>query len=810
VTKLTRIIKDHEESGAMSSLVSVQTALDDQTFLTKGGDLVTVMRVHGVDHECLDADQLDLITRRFESALRVLDDTIRLYQYLVKRDSPPIPSSTYDNVIVRKAAESRSRYFDEKADKLFTLNIYFALVYESPGRGARRFTLFNALQHPALLGEIFSTAKTIAALDAETNRAKEILDHKVMSFIAQLSDTVQIEVLDKQAAFGFFRELLNYSPWKAESVRMKYDAFVDFQACDSSLECYRDHLRLDDHYVKTLTLKNPPGHTSAHLFEGLQRLHCSYIAVSEWKREFDAKVRGLIRSKRRHLHNSKASLMNYLPSNAPTSPKDMLIDDSAVAHVGDLGHCLEELDVDGRSFGRFSLTLVLYDQDLARLKRSVSECFKIFGGQDAQLTEETYNLLNSWLAVLPGNSAYNLRQLWLLDTNCADMSFLFAPNPGETENKHLGAEYLATLETNYGTPYYFNLHYQDIAHSLVLGGSGSGKSFTLNFLLTNLQKYAPFTFVFDIGGSYQSLTKLFQGGYLRVGTEDRSFTINPFVLPPTPDNLQFLFSFVKVLIESNGDLLTAQDERDLYEQIQNLYAVEPSQRRLLTLSNMLSRRLRSPLQKWVQGGQYGWLFDNAEDNLTFARFQTFDFEGMDQVAGLLEPLLFYILHRASAVIDDEAHLRTLKVFVLDEAWRFLRHPTIRLYMVGALKTWRKKNAAMILATQSTEDLLQSEMLSVAVESCVTKLFLASPDIDAKVYREIFHLNETEARWITRLLPKQQILVKRPDQAKVVNLNVDPMGYWLYTSNPYDRERRREAFEKYGFEQGLEILTRSAS
>ena len=34
------------------------------------------------------------------------------------------------------------------------------------------------------------------------------------------------------------------------------------------------------------------------------------------------------------------------------------------------------------------------------------------------------------------------------------------------------------------------------------------------------------------------------------------------------------------------------------------------------------------------------------------------------------------------------------------------------------------------------------------------------------------------------------------------------GYWLYTSNPYDNERRREAFERHGFEQGLEILARS--
>jgi len=36
---------------------------------------------------------------------------------------------------------------------------------------------------------------------------------------------------------------------------------------------------------------------------------------------------------------------------------------------------------------------------------------------------------------------------------------------------------------------------------MILGRSGSGKSFLLNFLITNLQKYDPYTFIFDVGGS---------------------------------------------------------------------------------------------------------------------------------------------------------------------------------------------------------------------------------------------------------------------------------------------------------------------
>ena len=74
-----------------------------------------------------------------------------------------------------------------------------------------------------------------------------------------------------------------------------------------------------------------------------------------------------------------------------------------------------------------------------------------------------------------------------------------------------------------------------MTHPLILGMTGSGKSYFCNFLLQNAQKYQPLTFIFDVGGSY-----------LNVGHESRDFTINPFSLPSTKENRQFLFSFFRV------------------------------------------------------------------------------------------------------------------------------------------------------------------------------------------------------------------------------------------------------------------------
>jgi type IV secretion system protein VirB4 len=191
--------------------------------------------------------------------------------------------------------------------------------------------------------------------------------------------------------------------------------------------------------------------------------------------------------------------------------------------------------------------------------------------------------------------------------------------------------------------------------------------------------------------------------------------------------------------------------------------------------------LAQQLQPWVQGGQYAGVFDHVEDTLTWASFQYVDFEGLEGVPLILEPLLFYLLHRATATVMDTTLADTLKVFVLDEAWRFLRDPTSRAYVTEALKTWRKKNACVLLATQSSEDLERSELLRVAIESCPTKCFLANPSIDRAVYRSLFHLNETEAEAIATLVPRQQLLLKQPGVAKVLNVHVDAKSAALFSA-----------------------------
>jgi type IV secretion system protein VirB4 len=183
---------------------------------------------------------------------------------------------------------------------------------------------------------------------------------------------------------------------------------------------------------------------------------------------------------------SKTGFVSQMGNDATkTNPRDVLVDESKQADIENLGDCLRALG-DGQSLGDFSLTIVLHGRSRTELDQLVAEFTAVFTNADGNLFAETYNQLNAYFATVPGNYAFNLRQLYLLNTNYADLSFLFTILPGEKTNAYLGTEYLAVLETDNSTPYFLNLHNGDVAHTLILGMTGSGKTTLLRILANSI------------------------------------------------------------------------------------------------------------------------------------------------------------------------------------------------------------------------------------------------------------------------------------------------------------------------------------
>ncbi len=808
--RLDKAIKPWKESAALNDHINLYGFWNETTFLTKSGDVGMVLSVPGVDYESLDRSEQEYAVKRLEAALKAFGPGFHVYQYLFKSNRPDIPFARYDDPIVDAAIEQRRKFFEAKRDQLYQIEIFYCVLLEGArsktGLGAAFARMFS---DPAgAVGELksqFTSDSIKTLLRSHIEHDARRLDQRVQAFARQLADFMQIEVLDRQGQFTFFRRLLNFDNWRVAG-KPQSTQFLDYQVVNSNIEAERDHLRVGEHVVRVLTMKEAMTETRPLALDALLKIPANFRVVTEWTPLAADKARKEVNKRRRHFNMSKTGFVSQMGNDASkTNPRDVLIDESKQADIENLGDCLRTLG-DGQSLGEFSLTIVLYGHSKAELEQLGAEFAGIFTNADGNLFAETYNQLNAYFATVPGNYALNLRQLYLLNTNYADLSFLFTILPGERTNAHLGTEYLAVLETDNSTPYFLNLHNGEVAHTLILGMTGSGKSYFCNFLLQNAQKYAPLTFIFDIGGSFQSLTTIFGGSYLNAGQEARDFTINPFSLPQTKENLQFLFSFFRVLIEGNEQRyrIDFKEERRLWDAIERMYMLEPNQRTVSNFTNIVGE-LKERLHRWARGGQYGFLFDNAEDTLSFSRFQTFNFHGWNDAPEVLEPLLFYVLHRASNEIADSAKLASFKTFLLDEAWLFIKNETIRNYVVQAQKTWRKHNAAMILATQSIKELEESGMLAIVAESCPTKIFLANPEMNREVYREAFHLNDTELDLIGGLVPPGQMLVRKAQTSKKVQLNVDSVSHWMATNNARDNLKKRDYFERFGIAEGLRHL-----
>jgi hypothetical protein len=68
------------------------------------------------------------------------------------------------------------------------------------------------------------------------------------------------------------------------------------------------------------------------------------------------------------------------------------------------------------------------------------------------------------------------------------------------------------------------------------------------------------------------------------------------------------------------------------------------------------------------------------------------------------------------------------------------------------------------------------MLHIVNESCPTKIFLSNPNIDRKLYAEIFQLNDTQLELLESLVPKRELLLIQPRGTKKLVLGAPPGSF----------------------------------
>ena len=208
-----------------------------------------------------------------------------------------------------------------------------------------------------------------------------------------------------------------------------------------------------------------------------------------------------------------------------------------------------------------------------------------------------------------------------------------------------------------------------------------------------------------------------------------------------------------------------------------LVAQNPPRHRTLTalLVQLQDETLSSALRPYTVDGNLGYLLDAGETDIGDAAHEVFELRHlMDLSDRVLIPTLLYLFHHVERKLDE----RRPTLMIVDEAWIALGNSLFGRRISDWLLTWRKKNGAVVLGTQSLSQLEGLPNRSIIFESCPTRILLPNPealtDEVAKLYRGI-GLNETEIRTIATATPKRHYYFKSPRGSRLFEMGLGPVA-----------------------------------
>jgi len=349
-----------------------------------------------------------------------------------------------------------------------------------------------------------------------------------------------------------------------------------------------------------------------------------------------------------------------------------------------------------------------------------------------------------------------------------------------------------------GTLHAFNLHVDDVGHTLIFGPTGTGKSVLLGHLIAAWLRYPDAQVIaFDRGRSLRYLTAALGGLWLEPGTSAAdavnaasgaapSRTTQAGGVAPLSHierlGSTWALDWVSELIRrSQGHTPSPEEMRDLGLAVNHVRSsAHPG---LAVLRDMVqTKALRNILDTWTSGPRAG-LFDpeNALDvggalhrsaSHATAPLTVFETEPLiDAHEDVTVLTLDYLFAEVATRFDGRPTL-----IVIDEAWKLLAHAIFAERLKSWLKEGRKKNVAVLMATQSVSDAARAAITADLVESCPTRLYLANSmattSTQAPDYQAL-GLSPDRIATVAALRRKQQMLMIQADTARVLAMPLGP-------------------------------------
>ncbi len=278
-----------------------------------------------------------------------------------------------------------------------------------------------------------------------------------------------------------------------------------------------------------------------------------------------------------------------------------------------------------------------------------------------------------------------------------------------------------------GDPIFIDLYNESdtrTGHSLVVGTTGSGKSFTFNYILMNLaRRYEIKAWILDKGGSFRRSIAALGGEYQELNTgkiQNKPITcINPFSMTSISQTIDFRAGHIKDTIDVISSVLSGVS-LDLGESNLVFSAAKQYLNELGDKEGKFSdyfKFLRKEKNKSADGDliadRFGSIYGDGQWAKLFDGYSTLNWSadviGFD-IAACEDSILPVLMHMLFANISDYCMFKlprnVRKLIVIDEAWKALSAKGIVPKVSGYYRELRKFFGACILISQTVVEFIK--------------------------------------------------------------------------------------------------------
>ena len=534
---------------------------------------------------------------------------------------------------------------------------------------------------------------------------------------------------------------------------------------------------LGDTHLRTVTVLGFPAMSRPGILDALNHQDFGY----RWSTRFIAldktEAAAALTKLRRQWFNKRKSVAALLREVMYNQPAQLL-DSDADNKVVDADLALQALGQDYVAFGYLTATITVTGTSAASADEKVRAVERIVNGLGFTCIRERLNAVEAWLSSLPGHVYANVRQPLVHTLNLAHLMPLSSVWAGPTRNEHLGGPPLLFAETGGSTPFRLSTHVEDVGHMLVVGPTGAGKSVLLALMAMQFRRYPHAqVYLFDKGWSARAAVLAMGGGHHALGSGEAgegALAFQPLQRISEARERSWAAEWIAALLAHEKVQVTPEVKDAVWSALGSLASAPRDERTLTGLSLLLqSNALKAALMPYTLEGPFGSLLDADEDRLEVAQVQCFETEALMGQTGAVMPVLTYLFHRLDERFDGSPTL-----LILDEAWLFLDNPLFAARIREWLKVLRKRNVAVVFATQSLADIADSTIAPAIIESCPQRIFLPNDravEPQARAAYERFGLNERQIELVARAAPKREYYLQSRRGNRLFDLGLGPVA-----------------------------------